>query len=71
MPTAINVLAVVKGRERYIFLYHDQHAVEAHDTAWRWARYPDLSFTEEDACEVSRRLSERQLAKIAETRPKA
>ena len=41
----INVMALVKGGERYVFLYDDDSRVEALRTLSRFASDPDLSFS--------------------------
>ena len=45
----INVMALVKGGERYVFLYDDDSRVEALRTLSRFASDPDLSFSWHDA----------------------
>jgi len=52
----INVLALVKGEERYIFLYDDQHRSDALRTLGRFASNPDLSFSWYDAAVLSQRI---------------
>src|SRR5690606_19063681 len=52
----INVLALVKGRERYIFLYDDEHRTELLRTLGRFASSPDLSFSWYDAAVLSQRV---------------
>jgi hypothetical protein len=52
----INVLALVKGEERYIFLYDDQHKSEALRTLGRFASNPELSFSWYDAAVLSQRI---------------
>ena len=52
----INVLALVKGKERYIFLYDDTQRAEALRTLGRYASRPDLSFTWYDAAVLSRKI---------------
>ena len=49
MPQDINVLALVKGAERFIFLFDDSNRSEALRTLGRYASNPDLSFTWYDA----------------------
>lgn len=44
MTTDINVLALVKGDERYIVLFNDDQRAEALRTLGRWAVNPELSF---------------------------
>lgn len=48
-PLDINVLALVKGRERYVILYTDAQRGEAMRTLGRWASDPGLAFTFYDA----------------------
>lgn len=45
----INVIALVKGEERYVFLYDDASRTEALRTLGRFAADPDLSFSWHDA----------------------
>lgn len=52
----INVLALVKGRERYIFLYGDSQRAEALRTLGRFASNPELSFTWYDAAVLSQKV---------------
>ena len=56
MNDDINVLALVKGRERYIFLYEDSQRAEALRTLGRFASNPELSFTWYDAAVLSQKL---------------
>ena len=66
MPQDINVLALVKGAERYIFLFDDCNRSEALRTLGRYASNPDLSFTWYDAAVLSQKI--RQVANQAESR---
>jgi hypothetical protein len=52
----INVLALVKGAERYVFLFTDEHKAEVLRTLGRFASNPELSFTWYDAAVLSQRL---------------
>jgi hypothetical protein len=52
----INVLALVKGEERYIFLYDDERRSEALRTLGRFASNPELSFSWYDAAVLSQRI---------------
>lgn len=56
MTQDINVLALVKGDERYIFLYDDSNRAEALRTFGRFASNPDLTFTWYDAAVLSQKL---------------
>lgn len=52
----INVLALVKGRERYIFLYDDSQRAEALRVLGRFASNPELSFSWYDAAVLSQKI---------------
>lgn len=52
----INVLALVKGSERYIFLFDDSQRAEALRTLGRHASNPELSFTWYDAAVLSQKV---------------
>lgn len=56
MGQEINVLALIKGQERYIFLYDDAHRAEALRVLGRFASNPDLSFTWYDAAVLSQKV---------------
>jgi len=52
----INVLALVKGEERYVFLYDDGNRAETLRTLGRYASNPELSFTWYDAAVLSQKI---------------
>lgn len=52
----VNILALVKDSERYVFLYDDESRAETLRTLGRFAVDPDLSFTWYDAAILSQRL---------------
>ena len=56
MSQDINVLALVKGSERYVFLYDDSSRAETLRTLGRYASNPDLSFTWYDAAVLSQKI---------------
>lgn len=56
MTQDINVLALVKGSERYIFLYDDERRAEALRTLGKFASNPELSFTWYDAAVLSQKI---------------
>jgi hypothetical protein len=64
----INVLALVKGAERYVFLYDDASRAETLRTLGRFASNPELSFTWYDAAVLSQKI--RQEAQKAPTPPR-
>jgi hypothetical protein len=65
----INVLALVKGEERYIFLFDDEHRSEALRTLGKFASNPELSFSWYDAAVLSQRI--RQAAQEARAEEEA
>tara|TARA_B100000809_G_scaffold104230_1_gene102773 strand:- start:18 stop:362 length:345 start_codon:yes stop_codon:yes gene_type:complete len=52
----INVLALVKGKERYIFLFDDSQRAETLRTLGRYASNSELSFTWYDAAVLSQKV---------------
>jgi len=54
----INILALVKGKERYVFLFDDESRGATLRTLGRYASNPDLSFTWYDAAVLSQRISQ-------------
>ena len=60
MTQDINVLALVKGEERYIFLYDDEHKSEALKTLGRFASNPELSFSWYDAAVLSQKIRQEE-----------
>jgi hypothetical protein len=61
----INVLALVKGEERYIFLYDDAHRADALRMLGRFASNPELSFSWYDAAILSQRIRQTALQQMA------
>ena len=66
MSEDINVLAMVKGDERYVFLFDDDSRAETLRLLGRYASNPELSFSWQDAAILSQRI--RQEAPISEKR---
>jgi len=56
MDGDLNLLALVKGREKYVFLYSDCAREEALQTLGRFAADPELSFTWYNAAILSQRI---------------
>ena len=52
----INVLAMIKGEERYIFIYNDENRIEMLRTLGRYAADPQLSFSWYDAAVMSKKV---------------
>ncbi|MGL4514058.1 MAG: hypothetical protein ACRCT8_13285 [Lacipirellulaceae bacterium] len=69
MNDDINVLALVKGRERYLFLYDDSQQAEVLRALGRHASNPELSFTWYDAAILSKRVrSEARRSEVGRSR---
>ena len=56
MSEDINVLALVKGSERYVFLFDDANRSQALRTLGRYASNPELSFSWYDAAIMSQKI---------------
>lgn len=54
----INVSGLVKGGERYFFIFDDDHRPEALQALGRFASNPDLSFSWYDAAVLSQKMRE-------------
>lgn len=52
----INVLALVKGKERYVFLFDDDHRADALRVLGKYASDENLSFTWYDAAVLSQKI---------------
>lgn len=58
MDKEVNVLALVKGQQRYLFLFDDENRTETLRTLGRFAADPELDFTWYDAAVLSRKIRE-------------
>ena len=69
MERGINVIALVKEAERYIFLYDDESAAALMQTLGRFAGDPELSFSWYDAAVLSQKVrrQNREMADEKET----
>ena len=65
MSGDINVLALVKGTERYVFLFDDASRAETLRVLGRYASNPELSFTWYDAAVLSQKVRQGGPAKSA------
>jgi hypothetical protein len=70
VTTEINVLALVKGNERYVFLFDDDNRVEMLRQFGRFAANPDLSFTWYDAAVMSQKVRQTVPMEHAEPAPR-
>ncbi len=68
MSQDINVLALVKGSERYVFLYDDSSRAETLRTLGRYASNPELSFTWYDAAVLSQKIRQESQKVTTESR---
>lgn len=68
MNQDINVLALVKGTERYVFLYDDTSRAETLRVLGRYASNPELSFTWYDAAVLSQKIRQESRKAPAPTR---
>lgn len=58
MHNEVNVLAMTKGEEQYVFLYDDNNRVETLRLLGRYAADPQLSFSWYDAAVMSKKIRE-------------
>ncbi|MBL8890745.1 MAG: hypothetical protein JNL67_12270 [Planctomycetaceae bacterium] len=65
----VNVLALVKGEERFIFLYTDSNKSETLRTLGRFASDPEINFSWYDAAVLSQRLRQNQTTEVSRTEP--
>ena len=56
MANDINVVALVKGEERYVFPYSDENRGEVLRSMGRYASDPELSFSWYDAAVLSQKV---------------
>lgn len=56
----VNVLCLVKGDQRYVFLFDDAHRLDVFQALGRAASNEDLDFTWYDAAMCSQRLREKR-----------
>lgn len=72
MQRGINVLALVRGEERYVFLYDDDSADQLLRTLGQYAADPELSFSWYDAAVMSQRIARlrEQSGTVEVTQPK-
>lgn len=68
MARDINVLALVKGQERYVFLYDDESRAETLRVLGRFASNPELSFTWYDAAVLSQKIRQEAERRATQSR---
>ena len=67
----INVLALVKGKERYVFLYNENNRAETLRILGRYASNPELSFTWYDAAVLSQKIRQESQQQAREKQKEA
>jgi len=63
----VSVIALVKGDERYVFMYDDENRREIRRQLGRFAANPELSFTWYDAAVMSQKICEEQAHRRKQT----
>lgn len=56
-----SIIALVKGSERYVFLYDEHHRADVLNRFGRFASNPELSFTWYDAAVLAKKVREREI----------
>ena len=67
MPRELNVLALIKGTERYVYVYDDESRPELIDALRNQAADPRLSFSWFDAAVLTEKA--REQAQAGDTKP--
>lgn len=70
MERNVNVIALVKDGERYVFLYDDQSTPQLLQTLGRYAADPELNFTWYDAAVLSQKVRRLQQDRPSDSAPK-
>ena len=60
MAGDISIVAIVKGEERYVFMFDDDTRAETLRTLGRYASNPELSFSWYDAAVLSQKIRQTQ-----------
>lgn len=58
MNSDVNIIALVKGNERYVWMYHDDRRSAVVNSIHRFASDTELSFTWYDAAVLCKRMRE-------------
>ena len=69
MSKDINILALARGEERYIFLYNEENRSETLRTLGRYASNPELSFSWYDAAVMSQKVRKTKPADQTDWKP--
>lgn len=68
-PTDIRAIALVKGDERYVFLFDEANRAETLRTLGKFAANPELSFTWYDAAKLSQSIRNEKFDRIISRKP--
>ena len=66
MAGDINIVAIVKGEERYVFMFDEDTRAETLRTLGRFASNPELSFSWYDAAVLSQKIRKTSSTGVAE-----
>ena len=69
MPREFNILALIKGEERYVFVYDDNSRAELIDALRHQAADPGLSLSWFDAAVLTEKAREQAVANLAQEKP--
>lgn len=69
MGDGVNVLALVKNGERFVFLYDDESGPKLLQTFGKYAADPELEFSWYDAAVMSQRVRALQRERTVESTP--
>ena len=62
----VKVIALIKGKEQYVFIYNESNRTEILRLLGRYASNPELSFTWYDAAVLSQRIRQESLQQTRE-----
>jgi hypothetical protein len=66
LSSELNVLALIKGEERYVFVYDDDSQPQLLDAIRDSASSPDLSLSWFDALVLTKKAREQEAARVAD-----
>ena len=69
MPREFNILALIKGKERYVFVYDDDSRAQLIDALRDQAADPGLTLSWFDAAVLTEKAREQALANLTQEKP--
>ena len=69
MPREFNILALIKGEERYVFVYDDDSRAQLLDALRDQAADPGLTLTWFDAAVLTEKAREQAIANLSKEKP--